>query len=515
MSYCFRDLESAGDDQRKSAILLALVASLDDMRKHNQAESRKFGELFIPLFNAVLLETKRRATASLSRCPFVPANVCEFLCLQTLEISAPFLAHSPSLTNAGLCYVIAKTDESYAKIIAKRHELNKRVVQSLLAVNDAGVNRALQLRGYVGDASIHMDEKSVKRIDISHKVVGEADGSADNYGRVEYFDNIDAQSSPVAATLVPELEINKENIIKAGDVELFAPLETNSRHDVIEVKTTKATPKFNVTIAKRASQNQTEAETHVAQQQTVAVDPEAIEDEQFAAEEHLRQTLRDLVQGDLTGEEATLIEEHYAKHSRGNSADEAHPFGNEYVAELETITLPIHIGEIAHRRHILMMSKHIDNNHTEYFTTALADAIGSSVELSERIMGDMSGRQLATTFNAILAPQDMCIDALNKFFPHTSIMEGTKEGAEEMLQELQHGASLQRLMTWLKADILTRGHDVNQMDLSEANVDYSKITSADMPYVTPVADNMDAMPTWTNDQDMDNKDQDWLKAIGE
>ncbi|MEO9460528.1 MAG: hypothetical protein ABJE63_03445 [Lentilitoribacter sp.] len=494
MSYCFRDLESAGEDQRKSAILLALVASLDDLRKPNPAESRKFGELFIPLFKAAPIETQRRASSSLSRCPFVPANVCEFLSLQTVEISATFLSHSPSLTNAILCYVIAKSDTEHARIIAKRQELNKRVVQSLLALNEDSVNRALQLRGYVGDAAIHMDEEAVTRLNISHKVVGEIDGSAENYGRVEFFSDVELQTV--------------EEMNDASSNEEWLEIEDNLRPGHVEFfEDTKVAPQQEqwMELNNEFSAGGISAFENMATSDAGELDEDlaAINDEQFAAEEHLRQTLRELAQGDLTPEQATIL----AKQSQQllEDSDMAAP----------TVTLPIHSGELAHRKYISVMAKHVENNHSDYFTTALADAIGSSVELAERIMDDMSGYQLALTFNAILAPQELCIDALNKFFPHVSIMEGTKEGADYLLENMQHGECLNRLITWLRADIITREHHMVDLDLSEANVDYAKLTAADLPYVKPIADNNDYEPIWTEDQKLDAKDADWLKAIGD
>ena len=517
MSYCFRDLESAGEDQRKSAILLALVASLDDLRKPNPAESRKFGELFIPLFKAAPVETQRRASSSLSRCPFVPANVCELISLQPLEISAPFLSHSPSLTNAILCYIIAKSDTEHARIIAKRQELNKRVVQSLLALNEDSVNRALQLRGYVGDAAIHMDEESITRIDISHKVVGEIDGSAENYGRVEFFDDIDLQAQDENQQWT-----ETEGNMRPGDVEFFVDLdsyassgeehwmeiEDNLRPGHVEFfddNYVRPAKDEWMELGNSFSAGGIEAfENMELDGSKTAKDAlDAITDDQFAAEEYLRQTLRELAQGDLTSEQATIL----TKQSEQLTED------GEFIAPV--ITLPIHSGEIAHRKHTAVMAKHVANNHVEYFTTALADAIGSSVELAERIMDDMSGYQLAVTFNAILAPQELCMDALNKFFPHVSIMEGTKEGAEYLLENMQHGACLNRLITWLRADIITREHHIVDLDLSEANVDYAQITASDLPYVTPIADNNDQMPIWTEDQQMDGKDTNWLQAIGD
>lgn len=523
MSYCFRDLESAGEDQRKSAILLALVASLDDLRKPNPAESRKFGELFIPLFKAAPVETQRRASSSLSRCPFVPANVCEFLSLQTVEISAPFLSHSPSLTNAILCYVIAKSDTEHARIIAKRQELNKRVVQSLLALNEDSVNRALQLRGYVGDAAIHMDEEAVTRLNISHKVVGEIDGSAENYGRVEFFSDVELQTVEEMNDASSNEEwLDIEDNLRPGHVEFFEDNQVSkasTEEQWIEIEDhlppghveffedTKVAPQQEqwMELNNEFSAGGISAFENMAPSEAGELDEDlaAINDEQFAAEEHLRQTLRELAQGDLTPEQATIL----AKQSQQlvEDSDMAAP----------TVTLPIHSGELAHRKYISVMAKHIENNHSEYFTTALADAIGSSVELAERIMDDMSGYQLALTFNAILAPQELCIDALNKFFPHVSIMEGTKEGADYLLENMQHGECLNRLITWLRADIITREHHMVDLDLSEANVDYAKLTAADLPYVKPIADNNDYEPIWTEDQKLDAKDADWLKAIGD
>ncbi|MBO6918254.1 MAG: hypothetical protein JJ858_07485 [Rhizobiaceae bacterium] len=514
MSYCFRDLETAGEDQRKSAILLALVASLDHLRKPNPAESRKFGELFIPLFNAAPIETQRRASSSLSRCPFVPANVCEFLSLQPLEISAPFLSHSPSLTNAILCYIIAKSDTEHARIIAKRQELNKRVVQCLLALNEDSVNRALQLRGYVGDAAIHMDEDSITRFDISHKVIGEIDGSAENYGRVEFFGDIEFQSEADDHEWI-EIEDN----LRPGHVEFFVDMDTktvSNEEQWIEIEDnlrpghveffddryTQTAQEEWVELGNTFSAGGIEAFNNM-ELQNAKDGLDAIDDHQFAAEEHLRQTLRELAQGDLTPEQATIL----AKQT------EQQTYEGEF--EAHNVTLPIHSGEIAHRKYISVMAKHVANNHVEYFTTALADAIGSSVELAERIMDDMSGYQLAVTFNAILAPQELCVDALNKFFPHVSIMEGTKEGADHLLENMQHGTCLNRLITWLRADIITREHHMVDLDLSEANVDYAQITAADLPYITPIADNNDETPLWTEEQQMDGKDANWLQAIGD
>jgi uncharacterized protein (DUF2336 family) len=544
MSYCFRDLEAAGDDKRKSAILLALIAGLDDLRVPNPNETRKFGELFIPLFNAVPADIQRRAAASLSRCPYVPASVSEFISLQPLEISAPYLSHSPSLTSPILCYVIAKTDEAYAKIIAKRHDLNKRTIQALLAVDAPAVTRALQLRGYIGDAAIHLIDEQVRK-DFTHKVGREEPGSTANYGEVEFFGEL-ANEAPQSFAKDEEKamklmeRVMAEGIrLNAGDVEMFEPLETDKLDDFdrkgenwqelwqsdarhIDVASTQPRLKVNYTDPKfdpnaeadrktservgkvseqigQVSEQIEKAARHVGNVVIPTVktvhDKDAITEPQFAAEEHLRQTLRNLVQGDLTSQEAAVLEKQKVK---------ADPL-------LSVIVMPIHEGEIAHRHHIAVMEKHVRNNRLEYFTTALADALGSSIELSERIMSDMSGIQLAITFSAILAPQDLCINALNKFFPHVSAMEGTSHGAEDMLERLQHGTSVNRIMTWLKADVMTREREIADHQDGQ-DIDCSRIEIGDLPYVAPVGDNNDRAPVWP-EQTVSQDDHNWLEAI--
>lgn len=444
MSYRFRDLENAGEGKRKSAILMALIASLDDLRLPDEAESQKFGELFIPLFNSVDADVKRQAASAVSRCPYVPANVAEFIALQPLELSAPFLSHSPSLTNPILCYVIAKTDEAYGKIIAKRHDLNKRTIQSLMALNSDAVMRSLQLRGYVGDASVHAATSLIrKEIEVEH--------------------------------------IHQEGVIP-GEVEFFDNQEQVVSEAVAKTENTQ--PRLKVTYAKPE------------------FDPQARE-KRLAAEENLRGSLRDLVDGHLTGEEAQ--ERHAANQSTDSNA--------------EPIVLPIHQGELQHRRHVSVMQKHIENNHLEYFITALADAIGASYVLAERIAGDMSGNQMAVTFNAMLIPYEIGVVALNKFFPHVSMMEGTAEGASALLQDLEHGESLNRLLSWVRADQFTRENELPSLDMSEADVDYGKIGASDMPYVKPIADNIDLIPTWTEDEQASSDGgnnshaNDWTKAI--
>lgn len=456
MSYCFRDLENVSEDQRKSAILLALVARIDELQEPNPTEARKISELFVPLFDTAPLDTKRQVASALSRSTFVPTKVTECICLQALEISAPFLSHSPSVTNAILRYVIAKKSEYHARMIAKRKDLHRTVVRSLEALDDHGVNLTLQLRGYKSDNAIHI-ENAQTRISLTEPAVN----ASIQTGELELFTG--------EAELFPEKMMG----IMARRLEAKA---LAMKQQLLGSSSTAQSAQISL---QQTTQDRAAIDTQ-------SHDRERITDKQFAAEEHLRQTLRNLASGELMPNEAEALLAAQIEKTDNNI--------NE-----NDILIPINQNDKQHRNHMKLLTKHANNNHIGYFTSALADAIGSSYALAERIMSDMTGQQLAMSLSAIRAPEDMSIDVLNKFFPHVSIMEGTIEGAAAMARNIQQGPSEEKLITWLRADSLTRETGVPELYLTDADIAYSPIDVSDLPYTKPVADNADLAPAWGQD----------------
>jgi uncharacterized protein (DUF2336 family) len=82
----------------------------------------------------------------------------------------------------------------------------------------------------------------------------------------------------------------------------------------------------------------------------------------------------------------------------------------------------------------------------------LADALGSSQWLSERILLDVSGRQLAETLLALDVPDTDTLFVLAKIYPH--LAEG---GAETMLAALDPTEAILRVESWQRADSYTNG----------------------------------------------------------
>lgn len=85
-------------------------------------------------------------------------------------------------------------------------------------------------------------------------------------------------------------------------------------------------------------------------------------------------------------------------------------------------------------------------------SVTLADALASSQWLSERILLDVSGRQLAETLLALALPAEDSLFMLAKIYPH--LAEG---GAETLLASLDPAEATQRVESWQRADRYTSG----------------------------------------------------------
>ncbi|WP_411035114.1 hypothetical protein [Shinella sp. BYT-45] len=82
----------------------------------------------------------------------------------------------------------------------------------------------------------------------------------------------------------------------------------------------------------------------------------------------------------------------------------------------------------------------------------LADALSSSQWLSERILLDISGRQLAETLLALGVPEADSLSVLERIYPHLAA-----GGAGTLLASLDPGEAARRVESWQRADRYTNG----------------------------------------------------------
>ena len=102
-----------------------------------------------------------------------------------------------------------------------------------------------------------------------------------------------------------------------------------------------------------------------------------------------------------------------------------------------------------------------------FFVTALADVLDCSFRLAERIMLDISGRQLADTLVAIGFDREAACVPLESFFPHLGRRNDGRRASQAILGECDAEAAAERLVLWLRAD---RPEAVQAPQLSEGLV---------------------------------------------
>ncbi|MFK3778220.1 DUF2336 domain-containing protein [Agrobacterium sp. NPDC089420] len=93
------------------------------------------------------------------------------------------------------------------------------------------------------------------------------------------------------------------------------------------------------------------------------------------------------------------------------------------------------------------------------FAIALADSLSSSYWLSERIMLDISGAQLATTLIGLGMEFSEAAFILQCFYPHLAAAEGDMSRAEALLDRLDIVESEERVESWRRADSYTHGRE--------------------------------------------------------
>ncbi|WP_288429366.1 DUF2336 domain-containing protein [uncultured Agrobacterium sp.] len=100
------------------------------------------------------------------------------------------------------------------------------------------------------------------------------------------------------------------------------------------------------------------------------------------------------------------------------------------------------------------------------FSAALSDSLSASHWLSERIMLDISGQQLATTLTGLGMEFPDASFVLECFYPHLKAREADMTRAEAMLDALDPVQCEERIESWRRADSYTvnpdRGNGVGQ-----------------------------------------------------
>ena len=114
------------------------------------------------------------------------------------------------------------------------------------------------------------------------------------------------------------------------------------------------------------------------------------------------------------------------------------------------------------------------------FSHALADALGSSRWLSERIMLDLSGQQLGTALMALgVEPADGAF-MLAQLYPHLAAAADDKSRAQILWEGLDPGRCDERMLAWLRADDEAEGRSP-MAEAANANEAAERVANAERP----------------------------------
>ena len=114
------------------------------------------------------------------------------------------------------------------------------------------------------------------------------------------------------------------------------------------------------------------------------------------------------------------------------------------------------------------------------FSHALADALGSSRWLSERIMLDLSGQQLGTALMALgVEPSDGAF-MLAQLYPHLAAAVDGKSRAQVLWENLDLERCDERMLAWLRADDEAEGR-MPMAGAANANDEAERVASVERP----------------------------------
>lgn len=95
----------------------------------------------------------------------------------------------------------------------------------------------------------------------------------------------------------------------------------------------------------------------------------------------------------------------------------------------------------------------------QQFSATLSDSLSASHWLSERIMLDISGQQLATTLTGLGMDFADCAFVLECFYPHLKGRDGDMTRAEALIDALDPSQCADRIESWRRADNYTVNPD--------------------------------------------------------
>ncbi len=387
---------------------MATVSSFEGLQPPTRSELRQFAELFTPLFAASSDEAKRQAVAALSQCPEIPQAVALFIGCQPIGIAASFLISSPSIDDDTLIAVARMQGIDHMRAIVSRDSLSPRVIDVLVGLRHAGPKRVSETAApeFVANAmAVEPTAPVVAAEEMPARMVVE----------------------PTQFTIIPVAPEVSEIPAAIAEVAMAAPTPVVIRPNDSIAARILAAAEIAPPVAKPLVVETAAPESIAVTAPVLSAPPlpapvlPAVAATTTSADRE--DEMRDAIKG-------------LARHLGGDDTDR---LGLRTLSTLQSALLV----RFARSREALP------------FATALADALSASRWLSERIMLDMSGQQLATTLTSIGMDFSDAVFILEKLYPHLAEAQHSVTRAWMVLDALDPEECHARVESWRRADSYT------------------------------------------------------------
>ena len=130
----FRQIAIKGEARKAERLFRAAVSAFCSLTRPSRREIAQLEDLALPLFDMVPVEARRFVAAALSECEYAPNALVRRLCDETVDIAAPLLIRSRSLTDIDLIALIGRHGLPHARAIARRPGLNETIAHLIRAL---------------------------------------------------------------------------------------------------------------------------------------------------------------------------------------------------------------------------------------------------------------------------------------------------------------------------------------------------------------------------------------------
>lgn len=141
----FIQIAHGGGAGRSERLFRAAVSAFCSLARPSRNDIAQLDDLAMPLFEAVSIEGRRFAAAALSECETAPPGLLRRLCNETIDIAAPLLMRSASLSDIELLGLIGRHGIGHARAIVRRRHLNPaiaNIVRALVARSEIEQERS-------------------------------------------------------------------------------------------------------------------------------------------------------------------------------------------------------------------------------------------------------------------------------------------------------------------------------------------------------------------------------------